>query len=126
MSLEKEIVVDKAGLITEVQNMLAQKARFGSSTCLDLGEKFEIIHHFQLEDSIEWVKHIRVVIDKEDTLPSISNIYLCAVLCENEIQDHFNVKISGLALDFKKRFLRAKESPEYQLTKEKKEKEASP
>jgi Ni,Fe-hydrogenase III component G len=125
MNLEEEIVVDKAGLVTEVQNMLAQKARFCSSTCLDLGEKFEIIHHFELEGSVEWAKHIKVVIDKGDTLPSISNIYFSAVLCENEIQDHFNVKLSGLALDFKKRFLRAKESPEYPLIKERKEKEVS-
>ena len=125
MSLEKEVVVDKAELIPEVQNLLAQKARYCSSTCLDLGDKFEIIHHFQFEDSVEFSRHIKVSIAKEDTLPSISNIYLAATLCENEIQDHFNIKISVLAIDFKKRFLRAKESPEFMLTKEKKE-EVSP
>jgi|GEM_PF-574420 Respiratory-chain NADH dehydrogenase, 30 Kd subunit. len=121
MSLENETVVDKAGLIPEVQKLLALKARYCSSTCLDRGDKFEVIHHFQLEDSVEFTKHIRISIDKEDTLPSISSIYLAAVLCENEMQDHFSIKLSGLALDFKKRFLRAKESPEYQLIKQKKE-----
>ena len=126
MSLEKEIVVDKAGLIPEVQSMLAQKARFGTATCLDLGDEWEVIYHFHLKDSIEWANHIRLKIGKEDVLPSISSIYFCAVLIENEMQDHFNIKISGMALDFQKRFLRAKESPEYQLVKEKEEKEASP
>jgi Ni,Fe-hydrogenase III component G len=126
MSLENEIIVDKAGLIPAVQNMLAQKARYCSSTCLDLGDKFEVVHHFQFENSVEFAKHIRVSIDKEDILPSISNIYFCAILCENEMQDHFNLKISGLAIDFQKRFLRAKESPEYQLIKEKKGKEVPP
>ena len=125
MSLEKESIVDKAGLIPEVQNLLAQKARYCSSTCLDLGDKFEIIHHFQFENSVEFAKHVKVSIDKEDTLPSISNVYFAAILCENEMQDHFNIKISGLAIDFKKRFLRAKESPEYQLIKGEKE-EVSP
>ena len=115
--LQNEVIVDKAELILEVQGMLTQKARFGTATCLDLGDHFEVIYHFEFEDSVEFAKNIRVSVSKEDTLPSISNIYLCAALIENEIQDHFNIRISGLALDFKTRFLRAKESPEFALLK---------
>ena len=117
--MENEITVDKAELIPEVQNLLAQKARFATATCLDLGDHFEVIYHFEFKESVEFMKHIRLSIAKGDTLPSISNIYFCAALVENEIQDHFKIKISGLAIDFQKRFLRAKESPEFALTKEK-------
>jgi len=35
-------------------------------------------------------------------IPSISNIYMAAFLAENEIQDLFNVKFSGLVIDFKR------------------------
>jgi NADPH-dependent glutamate synthase beta subunit-like oxidoreductase len=115
--MENEVLVDKAELIPAVQKMLAEKARLGTASCIDLGDKFEIIYHFEPQESPEPLKHIRVRIAKEDTLPSISNMYLCAALIENEIQELFNVQISGIVLDFQKRFLRSKESPEAELLK---------
>jgi NADPH-dependent glutamate synthase beta subunit-like oxidoreductase len=115
--MENEILVDKAELIPAVQKMLAEKARLGTASCVDLGDKFEIIYHFEPQESAGPLKHIRIKIAKDDTLPSISNMYLCAALIENEIQEHFNVQISGIALDFQKRFLRSKESPEVALLK---------
>ena len=121
--MENEVLVDKAELVPTVEKLLAEKARLGTATCLDLGDKFEIIYHFEPRESAAPLKHIRVKIAKEDTLPSISGIYLAAALIENEIQELFNVKISGIALDFQKRFLRSKESPEATLLKPKEPKE---
>ncbi|MGD0615072.1 MAG: NADH-quinone oxidoreductase subunit C [Verrucomicrobiota bacterium] len=34
-------------------------------------------------------------------VPSISGIYGCAILYENEIHDLFNVQVDGMAVDFK-------------------------
>jgi ech hydrogenase subunit D len=36
----------------------------------------------------------------ESRVPSISSVYGCAVLYENEIHDLFNVAVEGMALDF--------------------------
>jgi NADPH-dependent glutamate synthase beta subunit-like oxidoreductase len=115
--MENEVIIDKAELISTVQGLLDEKARFGTATCLDLGDKFEIIYHFAPQESGEPLKHIRVKIAKDDTIPSISSMYLCAALIENEIQELFNVQISDIALDWQKRFLRSKESPEGELLK---------
>jgi len=115
--MENEILIEKADLISAVEKMLAEKARFGTASCVDLGDKFELIYHFEPQESPEPLTHIRFTIDKEETVPSISSMYLCAALIENEIQEHFNVQISGIALDFQKRFLRSKESPEVALLK---------
>jgi NADPH-dependent glutamate synthase beta subunit-like oxidoreductase len=115
--MENEILVENADLIPAVEKLLDEKARLSTASCIDLGDKFEIIYHFEPQESPEPLTHIRVTIAKEDTLPSISNIYLCAALIENEIQELFNVQISGIALDFQKRFLRSKESPEAELLK---------
>jgi NADPH-dependent glutamate synthase beta subunit-like oxidoreductase len=115
--MENEVIIDKAELISTVQGLLDEKARFGTATCLDLGDKFEIIYHFAPQESGEPLKHIRVKIAKDDTIPSISSMYLCAALIENEIQELFNVQISDIALDWQKRFLRSKESPEAELLK---------
>jgi NADH:ubiquinone oxidoreductase subunit C len=83
-----------------------------------MGDHFELIYHFEPQNSVEFTHHIRVKVGKDETLPSISNIYLCASLVENEIKEHFRIQISGIALDFKGRFLRAKESPEFPLMKD--------
>jgi NADPH-dependent glutamate synthase beta subunit-like oxidoreductase len=115
--MENEVLVEKAEFIPAIQKMLAEKARLSTASCIDLGDKFEIIYHFEPQINPEPMKHIRVRIAKEDTLPSISNMYFCAALIENEIQELFNVKISGIALDFQKRFLRGRESPEAELLK---------
>jgi NADPH-dependent glutamate synthase beta subunit-like oxidoreductase len=115
--MENEILVDKADLIPTVQKLLAEKARLGTVSCIDVGDGFEIIYHFEPQDRPEPLRHIKVRIAKEDTLPSISSLYLCAALIENEIQELFNVRISGIVLDFQKRFLRSKESPEAELLK---------
>jgi hypothetical protein len=116
--MENEITVNTAGLIPEVQKMLAQHARFTTATCLDLGDHFELIYHFELQDSVEFARHIRVSVGRDETSPSISGVYLCASLIENEIKEHFRIEISDLALDFKGRFLRAKDSPEFALMKD--------
>jgi NADH:ubiquinone oxidoreductase subunit C len=116
--MENEITVDKAQLILEVQNLAAQKARFATATCLDMSDHFEVIYHFEPQDNVKFARHIRVNIGKDETLPSISSIYLCASLIENEIKEHFRIKISNIAIDFKGRFLRAKESPEFALMKD--------
>ena len=116
--MENEVAVDKAQLILEVQNLAAQKARFATVTCLDMGDHFEVIYHFELQDSVEFARHIRVRVEKDETLPSISGVYLCASLIENEIKEQFRIEISNIAIDFKGRFLRAKESPEFALMKD--------
>ena len=41
-------------------------------------------------------------------LPSISGIYGCAILYENEIKDLFGVQVEGLTVDFKGNFYKTK------------------
>lgn len=62
--MENEILISKDDLVPAVQKMLAEKARFGTATCLDEGDKFEIIYHFEPQDKPEPLKHIRVKIAK--------------------------------------------------------------
>ena len=39
-------------------------------------------------------------------IPSISSIYGCVVLYENELQDLFNIQVEGMAVDFQGQFYR--------------------
>ena len=44
--------------------------------------------------------HLRMDVDKNLPIPSISSIYYCAVLVENETQDQFGVRFADLPLDY--------------------------
>lgn len=49
----------------------------------------------------------------EDTLPSVSAIYLAAFVYENELHDLFGLNIEGIAVDYKGHFYRLKGKPEW-------------
>ena len=47
------------------------------------------------------MEHLRVEVNRYTPIPSISDIYFCALLIENETQDQFGVTFDGLVLDYK-------------------------
>jgi ech hydrogenase subunit D len=51
-----------------------------------------------------------VKVPKDRPVPSISGIYFCALLVENEMQDLFDVRFEGLALDFNRTLLLSEET----------------
>lgn len=44
--------------------------------------------------------HLRMDVNKDAPIPSITPVYFCAVLIENETQDQFGVRFAGLPLDY--------------------------
>ena len=61
-------------------------------------EQVELTYSFDLDSQLT---NLRLLISGVDShLPSISPIYGCAILYENEIHDLFNVKVDGLTVDF--------------------------
>jgi ech hydrogenase subunit D len=72
--------------------------RFVTLTCTALDEKhFEILYHFDRELEL---KHLRLTLTADAAVPSISPIYFAAFLVENEIQDLFGIRFTGLAVDY--------------------------
>ncbi|MCX8176597.1 MAG: FAD-dependent oxidoreductase, partial [Candidatus Bathyarchaeota archaeon] len=109
-----DISVDKADLIPKIYELATSKARFITVTCKDLGEFFEVIYHF--EEDLK-VINIRVKIGKNEVLPSITNVYPCAFLAENEIKDMFILNISGLNPDLGGKLLKTAEATQTTLLK---------
>jgi len=67
-----------------------------------LAEQVELTYSFDLDRQLT---NLRLLLPGKDTiLPSISAIYGCAILYENEIHDLFNVSVDGLTVDFKGNF----------------------
>ncbi|MDI6709594.1 MAG: NADH-quinone oxidoreductase subunit C [Thermoanaerobacterales bacterium] len=105
---------DKQELLTVAEKLAGEGARLAAATCLDAGDRFEVIYHFQKDHE---TLNVRVMISKDEELPSISGIMLPAALIENEMSEFFGLKIVGKAIDFQGRMLLAEESPQTPLLK---------
>lgn len=78
--------------------MKAQGYRFVTMTCTALDEnELEILYHFDKDFELS---HLRLNISCDSHLPSISAVYFCAFLVENEIRDLFGLRFQGLPLDY--------------------------
>jgi ech hydrogenase subunit D len=115
--MENELVISKEQLIDEVKKKLAAKARFAMMTCMESGDKFEILYTFEPAEAVSPLSQIRVFMPKNETLPSITGVYPAAVVVENETVGDFKIEISGMALDFNKLIMHTKDSMQFPLTK---------
>ena len=111
--VKAEIRATKETLHLEVWKLFKENYRFITASCVDLGDKFEVIYHFEQEfDKEIGVTNIRIQVGKDEELPSISPIYLAAALIENEMMEFAGIRIEGRVLDYKGGLLLAKESPQ--------------
>jgi ech hydrogenase subunit D len=95
--------ITKAELLSETQKMASQKYRLVTSTCVDLGEdNLDVIYHF---DKDTHLKNLRIKAKRGEEIPSISSVYLCAVLIENEMKELFGLNVTGIAIDYGGHFL---------------------
>jgi hypothetical protein len=114
--MENETTIDKGKLILEVKEMAAKNARFCTATCIDRGERFEVLYHFELEPG-KRLAHLRLTLAKDSTLPSISGTYPCATLIENEMRELFGLQIEDTAIDFRGGMFSTREGPGNYLVK---------
>jgi ech hydrogenase subunit D len=93
------IPITVATLVAEVQAMRDQGWRFVQIGVTSLGETLEVNYSFDREQKF---RNLRLHLPAADAhLPSVSQVYWCAFLYENEIHDLFGVIFDGLVLDFK-------------------------
>ncbi|RCX12355.1 respiratory-subunit NADH dehydrogenase subunit [Anaerobacterium chartisolvens] len=85
-------------LLTEAHNMLFDDYRFITATCVDNGdETLDVIYHF--DKDLE-MKNFKIRVQKGAEVPSISKIYFCALLVENEMKELFGINITNIAIDY--------------------------
>jgi Ni,Fe-hydrogenase III component G len=93
-----------------------KKARFIAAVCSDLGDKLEATYYFVEKPGMD-MEALRIVAGKDEVVPSISGIYLTAVLNENEMQELFGLKIKDIAIDFGGHMLLGQDSPTLPMLK---------
>ena len=96
-----------ASLPQVVRGFASRGARFVTMTAFDRGNSTELLYHFEEQGEL---RHLRVMVEVDMVVPSISGIYLCAFLVENEVGELFGVQIDGIAIDYRGRLYLTEDS----------------
>jgi len=85
-------------LLEHVRLMRSRGYRLVQIGATRLPEQLELTYSFDLNGRLA---NLRIQLPAtEPRIPSISSIYGCVLLYENEIHDLFNVRVDGMAVDF--------------------------
>ena len=101
-------------LLGEVAALKGTDHRFVTITCRDAGETHELTYHFDKDYKLT---NLRINSPKGTVLPSMSSVFFAAVIVENEIKDLFGIDFSGLAIDYKGRFILSDGAPKAPMNK---------
>ena len=86
-------------LVAEVQTLKNDTWRLVQIGVTNVGDTVEVNYSFDRELQF---RNLRITLPQASArLPSISGVYFCAFLYENEIHDLFGISFDGLVLDFK-------------------------
>lgn len=95
--LENERAATLEELIPAAKQFRERGARFITITTVDCVDHFDLIYSFSIDGDVE---HLRLSIADGTVVPSIADVYFGTFLVENEIQDLFGLKFSGLPIDY--------------------------
>ena len=96
--IQQTRVVLACDLMYEVKRFSDRGARMIQLGCTQDREVFELNYSFDVDGMFE---NIRVCTDGNEVIPSVSNIYLCSFLYENEIHDLYGIIFEGIVVDYK-------------------------
>ena len=104
----KEIPVQE--LLGEVQNLQYDNYRFITATSVDNNnDTLDVLYHFDKDYELV---NLRITVPKGSSIPSISKIYFCAMLVENEMKELFGLDVENMAIDYGGHLLLSDGAPE--------------
>jgi Ni,Fe-hydrogenase III component G len=122
--IDKLKEISKDQLLAEVKKYADSKAKFVTGSCNDLGDKLEVTYYFNASPGMD-MSALRFVVGKGEEVPSMTGIYLTAVLIENEMKELFGLKVKDLAIDFGGHMMLAQDSPVLPMLKSEDQKAAA-
>ena len=89
-------------LLEKVRALNQQGFRLVQIGATALPSMLELTYSFDLKGELQ---SLRLMVPIHDArVPSISSIYWCAFIYENELHDLFNIAVEGIAVDFHGKF----------------------
>lgn len=108
--LQNLVEIEVGQLLAVTHEMKDSGYRFVTATCVTLSDNMvDVTYHF---DKNYELRNYRIKVERTSEVPSISGIYFCALLVENEIKELFGVNVTGIAIDYDGRLLLSEESPD--------------
>ena len=101
-----EITPDE--LLGNVMTLKNNKLRLSQICCAYSNEKIELSYSFADDDTNEYII-LRIVMDKDTEVCSITEFYPYAFLYENEMKELFGVNIQMINLDYNQKLYRLKD-----------------
>ena len=101
-----EITPDQ--LLGNVMALKNQNLRLSQICCAYSNEKIELSYSFADDNTNEYL-NLRIVMDKDDEVCSITEFYPYAFLYENEMKELFGVNIQMINLDYNQKLYRLKD-----------------
>ena len=101
-----EITPDE--LLGEVMKFKNQKLRLSQICCAYSNEKLEVLYSFADDNTNDYI-NLRLTIDKDTDVASITEFYPYAFLYENEMKELFGVNIQMINLDYNQKLYRLKD-----------------
>ncbi|MCI8428360.1 MAG: NADH-quinone oxidoreductase subunit C [Lachnospira sp.] len=98
-----EIEADR--ILDTVMEMKNKGLRLSQACAAYVNDKYELSYSFANEDTYEYTT-LRVIIDKETEICSITEFYPYAFLYENEMKELFGVNIKMINVDYHNKLYR--------------------
>ncbi|MEN6316667.1 MAG: NADH-quinone oxidoreductase subunit C [Clostridiaceae bacterium] len=114
--MENVYEITREQLMGTTQDMMYNGYRFVTATCVDNGNgSFDVLYHFDRD--LEIIT-FRVTLNREEEVPSISKIYFCAALVENEMKELFGLKVTNIVIDYEGHLLLSDGAPENPMARQ--------
>jgi ech hydrogenase subunit D len=111
-TIEATEIKNGAELLKTVEGLKNDGYRYVTMICLKANGGHDLIYVFDKDYKL---KNLRYFVKPGEKPKSVSGIYLCALLIENEYQDLFGLTFEGLAIDFKGHLYLTPNSPKTPL-----------
>ena len=99
--------IEVNSLVDRSKELIDSGYRFSQASAAYVDDKFELSYSFSNYDNYGLL-NLRVVIDTDTEVKSITEVVPAAVFYENEMHELFGVKIVDIAIDYKDRLYRIK------------------
>ncbi|MEE3467693.1 MAG: NADH-quinone oxidoreductase subunit C [Eubacterium sp.] len=106
---EEELITIEVGeLLPKVMQLKKGGMRISQACAAYINDKFELSYSFADDTTYQYTT-LRLVLDTDTEVPSITDIVPAAVFYENEMKELFGVKIRMISVDYHDKLYRIKE-----------------
>lgn len=108
--------IELSDLLTNTMQMKENGYRLAQICSAYVDGKYELSYSFAKDYDLE---NYRIIVEKEEPVPSITDIYECAFLYENEIKELFGVNMEYIHQDYMNKLYRINETAPFIKEEEK-------